>query len=139
MLKVVKGKQYITEMTTGKLVIKHRKNIKKAFMNYGSDITKILKSVIETGKRSGRVYFIKGRAHTASAPGEAPANISGKLANSFIYKARMSELLVASTAFSTKGFPYPGYLEKELNRPFFEKTNKENSYILERDLQRYGL
>lgn len=35
-----------------------------------------------TGSKSGNVYSIGGRLHTASAPYESPANLSGKLKRS---------------------------------------------------------
>jgi hypothetical protein len=145
MIKIVKGEKYLTELRTNKVVLLHRKNIKKAFHNYGSDITKELKRVIETGPRTGRVYIVKGIAHQASAPGEPPANQTGKLADSFNYKARMMELIVFSTAFSKEGAPYPRYLDegtkkkKMKPRPYFNITNEQNAYKLERDLQNYDL
>lgn len=141
MIKIVSGKKHINDMADGKIGIKHLKKIKKAFANYGDEVTKELKRVVTTGSRSGRVYFIKGRAHTASAKGEPPASLTGRLGNSFEYKARMTELVVGSTAFSRKGYPYPKRLDdpERLDRPFFKVTNERMSYILEKDLQTYDL
>jgi phage gpG-like protein len=43
------------------------------------------KTAIRTGTRTGHVYEVDGRTHQASAPGEAPANLSGTLANSITH------------------------------------------------------
>ncbi len=40
------------------------------------------KKSIQTGSKSGRTYTRKGRAHQASAAGEAPATDTGNLVNS---------------------------------------------------------
>lgn len=40
---------------------------------------------ILSGSKSGNIYNYDGRAHRASAPGEAPANLSGALVNSIRY------------------------------------------------------
>jgi hypothetical protein len=139
MIKIVRGEKYLTQLETGKVAIMHRKHIKRSFHNYGREITVTLKNVIGTGSRSGRVYFIRGRSHQASAPGEPPASLSGRLENSFNYKARFTELLVYSNAFSQRGYNYPRRLEEDMNRPYWEVTHKNNAYKLERELQHYGL
>jgi len=43
------------------------------------------KARIRTGAKNGHVYFFNGQRHQASAPGEAPANLSGALASSISY------------------------------------------------------
>lgn len=43
------------------------------------------KQRIRTGNRSGRVYQLDGKTHQASAPGEPPANLSGRLATSITF------------------------------------------------------
>jgi hypothetical protein len=43
---------------------------------------KVKKKLSATPPRTGRVYIIRGRAHVASAPGEAPAPITGRLRQS---------------------------------------------------------
>lgn len=142
MIKLVKGKKHITDLITNKVILKHRKKIRKALMNYGSDIVRELERV-HSGSRSGRLYMIRGVSHRASAPGEPPASVSGKLAKSYRYKASMRDLTVGSTAFSSAGSPYPKFLEsgtsKMKPRPWFDKTNRNSAYILQRDLQEYDL
>lgn len=139
MIKLARGKKYVNEVATKQTIFKHNKNISNAFHNYGAEITRDLKKVIETGPRSGRVYFIRGFAHQASASGEPPASLSGRLANSFGYKARQYELLVFSDAVSPGGFNYPKYLEEELNRPYWEVTHKASAYKLQKELQDYDI
>ena len=121
----LKGEQYINEIASGRILIVHDKNIKNAFSTHGKQCTDALKSAITTGARSGRIYKYNGRNYRASAPGEPPANRSGRLAGSNYFKAMSKELMIYNTAFNN-GVPYPSYLEegtkKMSPRPWFEKT-----------------
>jgi HK97 gp10 family phage protein len=45
-----------------------------------------MKKSILTGSKSGRQYFIKGRRHQSSAPGQPPANSTGQLVRSIKVK-----------------------------------------------------
>lgn len=54
--------------------------IMKATLYYEGKVKKKL-----TGKRSGRIYIINGRAHQASAPGEPPASLTGALRQSITH------------------------------------------------------
>ena len=45
-----------------------------------------MKKSITSGSKSGRQYFIKGRRHQSSAPGQAPANSTGALVRSIKVK-----------------------------------------------------
>jgi len=132
MVRLVKGKKYINEILRDGLKHKHNRSIRNAFAEYGKDVTQELKKVIVTGTRSGRVYRFMGREHIASAPGEPPANRSGRLAGSFEYKARQNELVVYT------GVEYARYLEQGTSkmepRPYFVKTNEAESYKLYRSL-----
>ncbi len=134
-IKLIKGKEYVKEINSRQLINVHTDHIKKELKNYGTDITKELKRVVSTGTRTGRIYRIKGKSHQASAEGEAPAKLTGRLSNSFRYKSSSwKQLLVGSTAFSDKGFPYPKHLEENMNRPFWDVTNRDNAYKLHRNL-----
>ena len=139
MIRQTRGKKYTEEIRTKQTIFNHNKNIILALHNYGAEITGDLKRVIETGSRSGRVYFRRGVAHQASAPGEPPASQTGKLSGSFGYKARKYELIVFSSAFANNGFPYPRYLEEDMNRPYWEVTHKKNAYKLQKELQDYDI
>ena len=54
----------------------------KAVNNSAFDVAKEMKKSILSGSKSGRQYFINGRRHQSSAPGQAPANSTGKLVRS---------------------------------------------------------
>ena len=132
MIRVIRGEQYLTELLSDRLLIRHNTNIRRAFFNYGRDIVGELKRVVTTGTRTGRTYMFRGRQHRASAPGEPPANRTGKLANSFNYRARPRELRVGAEAFYAKWLDKG--TKKMAARPYFSITNRRNSYKLERDL-----
>lgn len=132
MIEVIRGIKFIDEIKNGNLKLRHDLNIRNAFAEYGKDVKDKLIKVITTGSRTGRVYRFRGAEHIASAPGEPPANRSGRLAGSFDYKARQIELVVYSD------INYAPFLEKGTGkmkpRPYFEKTNVANSYKLYRML-----
>jgi HK97 gp10 family phage protein len=45
-------------------------------------MAKEMKTSILSGAKSGRQYYINGARHTASAPGQPPANVTGALVKS---------------------------------------------------------
>ena len=132
MIKILNGVKYTKEIETYDLLNKHKKHIRNCFAEYGKEIKDELFKVITTGNRTGRVYKYKGISYTASAPGEPPANRSGRLADSFRYTARQIELVVFSE------LDYSLFLEEGTvrmqPRPFFKKTNENNAYRLENSL-----
>lgn len=135
----IRNEKFQTDIITGKILLLHRRHIKNSFANHGPEVTKELKRVTSTGSRTGRVYMYRGVPHRASEEGEPPAKMSGRLSESFAYKARMQELVIGNTAFSKRGFPYPGYLEpgyfsSSLNRPYFAVTINRLQPRLEREL-----
>ena len=67
-----------------------------------------------TGQKSGRIYKIgKNRTHQASAPGQAPAVLTGQLRSSItINRVNDYEYVVSIAA------PYGRILEFAMNRPF---------------------
>ena len=134
-----KGEQYIKEITSGKLLIMHNKNIKNAFSSHGTRCVDALRRIITGGSRTGRMYMYNGRRYQASAPGEPPANVSGRLANSNDFKSSSRELSIFNTAFS-KDAPYPFFLEegtqKMASRAWFEKTMIRLEPLLYGDLMR---
>lgn len=62
--------------------------IRKALYEIGSENVKYTRRLLTSGNRTGRVYRFRGRNHRASAPGEAPANRSGRLLRSIDYIVR---------------------------------------------------
>ena len=129
-----KGQKYHKEIKTNKLIFFHKKKINNALLTHGKEVTKELRKVIRTGSRSGRVYFFRGNAYTASAPGEPPANRSGRLQRGFKYKNSRTQLIVYNTAKYDKGFNYPRHLEENMNRPYFINTIESLHYRLQKGL-----
>lgn len=54
---------------------------------FGDHVVKILRKEMR-GPKSGRVYIINGRLHVASAPGQAPAVLSGATSRSLRVKTK---------------------------------------------------
>ena len=77
-----------------------------AWKEVGTLLTNKLQYMIRNGPRTGRVYTFRGRKHQASAPGEVPANRTGKLAKSVGYKATGHHTLVFGEEAE-----YAGWLE----------------------------
>lgn len=122
--------------------VDHRHNILTALNIHGDYVCEKLKEKIMTGERHGRVYTYKGKKYTASAPGEPPANRSGKLAHRFWHNQTDKQLTIYSSAFSDEGAPYPFFLERGTSkmepRPYFVSTITENAFELRKNLYRKG-
>jgi HK97 gp10 family phage protein len=58
----------------------------QAVNDSANNVAKEMKKSILTGSKSGRQYFIKGRRHQSSAPGQPPANSTGQLVRSIKVK-----------------------------------------------------
>lgn len=70
-------------------------------MNYVAQSTaQRAKNRIRSGGRSGHIYFLEGKRHQASAPGEPPANLSGALANSIRFTKMTDKAGSVATAGS---------------------------------------
>jgi HK97 gp10 family phage protein len=98
-----------------------KKGLEAALFEIGKDVQRETIKLIKTGEKTGKVYRFRGRDHTASAPFEAPANRSGRLARSIRYNVtNWQKMTVGAEA------PYAGYLEKGTpdmeERPFLEKA-----------------
>jgi HK97 gp10 family phage protein len=63
----------------------HQQSIEDGLHVVGKIVGNRVKELITQGPKTGRVYRIRGRDHQASAPKEAPANLSGRLVKSFNY------------------------------------------------------
>lgn len=126
----------ITQVDIVKLIGReeHLDNIRNAFVDTGERAVNALHEIITTGERSGRSYIRNGQHHVASAPGEAPANMTGRLANSFDCLVTDNELSVYSTATSDSGANYAVYLEegtsKMAPRPYFKRVNEQQAIEL---------
>lgn len=97
-----------------------RRGLKDALIEIGRGNVRHTKALIKNPPKTGRMY---GK-HQASAPGEPPANWTGKLLKSVKYKAYgWSRMEFGDYVF------YGKYLEDEdiLNRPHLSRTVKERS------------
>lgn len=91
-------------------MVKH--GIRKALYAHGKDVVKEIQHLIRNTPKTGRIYIIRGRRHQASAPHEAPASLTGRLASSAKYDVHSFwKMEVGETARSAKGAPYPKFLE----------------------------
>lgn len=72
-----------------------RRGIRTAYFRLGNDLVKEARRLILEGPKTGRVSRILRKVrrvkHQASAPGEAPANLSGLLRRSIAYQQRGGE------------------------------------------------
>lgn len=107
--------------------------LRKALFDIGLDATRESIDIINNSGRTGRIYNIRGNPHTASAPGEAPANRTGRLKKSMNYRVRdISEVEWGSL------IPYGEFLEKGTRRmakrpfltPIFESRGSHHAQLL---------
>lgn len=66
--------------------------MKRALYDIGQDMYKEVRRLIKEGPKTGKKYRVKGRTHTASAPGQPPANWTGKLRRSVGFNVRSTEV-----------------------------------------------
>lgn len=71
-----------------------KKAIRKAFYEIGKRLVAATNKAILKKPKHGKTYIIKGRKHTASAPGEAPANLTGNLRKSLDFEVRGSSQML---------------------------------------------
>lgn len=99
-----KSKRVLIDL--GQASRKHKKALRLALNEIGSDVVNKISNYIFNPPKTGRWYTYRGRRYQASAPGQSPANRSGRLAKSGGYRVRnYYELKIYETA------PYAGYLE----------------------------
>ncbi len=99
----------------------HQQGIVSGLYTFGKILGNHVKQLIEEGPKTGRIYSFRGSPHQASAPGEAPANKSGTLVESYNYNVRGAyEMEVGESA------PYAGFLEDGTTniepRPHFKRA-----------------
>jgi len=70
------------------LANKQKSNIRNALHDIGEEVKRENKRLIKEGPKTGRIYRYNGKNHQASAPGEPPANRSGRLMKSSNYRVR---------------------------------------------------
>lgn len=125
-----------TIATIDKIYPRFRRGIKRALHEIGSENVTFLRKIIRDKNKTGRLYIIRGKIHQASAPGEAPANLTGRLARTTGYKVRGTyQCEFGDTAF------YGGFLEDGtktmLPRPHVIRTVKKKERDNYRSLSDY--
>lgn len=67
-----------------------RSGIRAGLFEIGLESIRHVKFIIRKEKKTGRLYPFRGRVHRASAPGEAPASMTGRLLRTMGYLVRGS-------------------------------------------------
>jgi hypothetical protein len=105
----------------GKLPRKMELELSNALYEIGRENVKHLRTLFKAKDKTGRTYLIDGRRHRASAPGEAPASRTGRLARTAGYTVRGT----SQVEFGDKA-PYGLFLETGTRsiepRPHIEAT-----------------
>ena len=65
-----------------KAIFNTKEGIRRGLIEVAPLIEREVVRLIKSPPKTGRVYVIGGKFHQASAPGEAPANLTGRLADS---------------------------------------------------------
>lgn len=125
-----------TLIDLGEAPHKHKKALKLALKETGSEVVNKMAKYIFNPPKTGRIYNFRGRKHQASAPGESPANRTGRLAKSGDYKVHSyMRMEVGETA------PYAGYLEygtaRILPRPHIIRAVNANHRNMVRAIQEH--
>lgn len=92
-----------------------RRGIRQGFWALARDLRKGARDDIKQGPKTGKLYRVKGRSrrHRASAPGEAPANLTGNLRKSVGFEIKGTESLEFGYRDSA---PYGKFLEDGTKR-----------------------
>ena len=83
-----KGNTLKAQKTLALALPRVSQGIKDGLHEIGAENVRHMRKLIRDKNKTGRLYFFRGRIHQASAPGQAPANMSGRLARTAKYKVR---------------------------------------------------
>jgi len=139
------GEHMIISVTTSKRVKQTMRNIyhgnikgvqigiRHGLFEMGRENVKHVRKLIRDKNKNGRIYMFRGRPHQASAPDEAPANMTGNLAKSSDYDVRGH----VEMTFGERAF-YADFLDKGTTkmkpRPHLKRTvderGEQNASIL---------
>ena len=119
------------------LVTEAKDDIYDVLVTGGQNIrNRIIKSIRDSPK-TGKLYFIKGKKHRASSPGNYPRPSSGDHLRSIQMDERVDEVEVGSTITKPN---YPLLLEKGTARmaarPWLERSFKAYEPDIKRNLMR---
>ncbi len=106
-----------------------------AFYNIGKENTRYTREIIKKGPKTGRLYRIPGRKkrHRASAPGEPPANLTGKLRASVQFEVKGNDQMVFGDTVRYGYFLEMGTKKME-KRTHLIRAVKKNEAYAEREL-----
>lgn len=103
-----------------------QRGVRRALFKIGRENIRHTRKLILDKNKNGRIYNFRGRPHQASAPGEAPANMSGTLMKTVKYDVRGSHQVEFGDQVE-----YGKYLEKGTTkmapRPHLKRTVKERA------------
>jgi hypothetical protein len=71
-----------------------KEGIRRGLLDVAPEIQREVRRLIFSPPKTGRLYVIGGKVHQASAPGEAPANLTGDLAQGVGYEVSSHTRLV---------------------------------------------
>lgn len=115
---------------------KFRRGVRNALFEIGRESVQHTRGLILDENKNGRFYHIKGAIHQASAPGEAPATLTGTLQKSVKYNVRGS----SEVEFGDKVY-YGKYLEegtkKMAARPHLAQTVSDRQQNVRLALERH--
>ena len=84
MIKIIEKKSEFNAALNGERIV--NKSLNQGLHEIGMENVTYMRKLVKQGSKTGKLYRIKGRLHRASAPGEAPANLTGSLVRSMNYK-----------------------------------------------------
>jgi hypothetical protein len=103
-----------------------QRGIRRALIRAGRENVRHTRKLILDKNKNGRIYLFRGQPHQASAPGEAPANMSGTLQKTMKYDVRGHQQMEFGDTVI-----YGKYLEegtdKIAKRPHLSRTVKEKA------------
>lgn len=131
------AKKVIVGMTQE--IHRHQQGIENALYVIGDIVGNRTSQLLKQGPKTGRIYRIRGRDHQASAPGEAPATLTGKTEKSFNYNVHGPFSMELGESSPWAGFledgtgkmkPRPHVIraitetQGDAVRAFYDETNK---------------
>lgn len=79
MLRIIENTAFLV---MSKAILNTKEGIRRGLLDVGPEIEREVVRLIKSPPKTGKLYKIGGRIHQASAPGEAPADLTGELADS---------------------------------------------------------
>jgi HK97 gp10 family phage protein len=115
-----------------------RRGIRAAFFRLGNDLVEEARKSILQGPKTGKIRRIKRKRHQASAPGEAPANLTGLLKRSIAYQQRGGDQMIFGARTDYAPFLELG-TRRMAERPYLitsvDKNNRNARDHFEREIE----